>query len=60
MVSVNQKGRVLKLTNKKFQADGSVLKKTERFSEQGVERGFLKDSQWVAKVIPRLNRLQGT
>jgi hypothetical protein len=42
-VSVNEAEKVLKLYNQKSQADGSVLRKIERFSLQGVERKFLKD-----------------
>ena len=56
-VSVNREARLLKLTNQKCLADGSVLQKLERFSNQGVERDFLKDGQKIAKIIPRLNRL---
>ncbi len=40
MVSVNRSDTILKLTNRKFLADGSVLKKIERFSEQEVEKNF--------------------
>ncbi len=54
-VSVNSKNKLLKLTNQKFLADGSVHKKIERFSQQGVEKHFLKDDQVKAKIVPRLN-----
>ena len=54
-VSVNRTVKVLKLTNQKCLVDGSVLKKIEQFSEQGVERHFLIDGQVKAKIIPRLN-----
>ncbi len=37
-VSVNKGERLLKLTNKKSLADGSVLEKVELFSKRGVER----------------------
>ncbi len=55
-VSVNRVAKILKLTNQKCQADGSVLKKIERFSKQGVERYFCKDDEKIAKVISRLNQ----
>ncbi len=54
-MSVNREVELLELTNQKFLADGSVLKKIERFSDQGVEIHFLKDGQEKAKIIPRLN-----
>ncbi len=56
MVSVKKVEKVLKLTNTKFLGDGSVLKKIEEFSKQGVEKGFFKDGQKLGGVIPRLNR----
>jgi hypothetical protein len=37
-VSVNIRERLLKLTNQKCLADGSVIEKIELYSEQGVER----------------------
>ncbi len=43
IVSVNWKEKELKLTNKKCLVDGSVLKKIERFSKQGVGRDFFVD-----------------
>ena len=55
-VSANRVAKILKLTNQKCQADGSVLKKIERFSKQGVERYFCKDDEKIAKVISRLNQ----
>jgi hypothetical protein len=54
-VSVNGEAKLLKLTNQKCLSDGSVLKKIERFSKQGVERDFLKDGHRIARIIPRLN-----
>jgi hypothetical protein len=54
-VTVNREVELLELTNQICLADGSVLKKAERFSEQGVERHFLIDGQEKAKIIPRLN-----
>jgi hypothetical protein len=48
----------LELTNYKLLDDGSVLKKIERFSEQGVEKYFFKDGQRIAKIIARLNQLK--
>ena len=54
-MSVNRCEKLLKLTNQKCLADGSVLKKIERFSEQGVERKISKDGQMIARIIPRLN-----
>ncbi len=59
-VSVNRVAKLLKLTNQKSLSDGSVSKKVERFSKQGVERDFLKDGQKIAKIIPRLNRWNDT
>jgi hypothetical protein len=44
------------LINQKWLADGSVLKKIERFSKQGVERYFCKNDEKIAKVNSRLNR----
>ena len=44
------------LINQKSLADGSVLKKIERFSKQGVERYFFRDGEKIAKVNSRLNR----
>jgi hypothetical protein len=57
-VSLNSVVKLLKLTNQKCLADGSVLKKLEQFSEQGVERHFLKDGQVKVKIIPRLTRVK--
>ncbi len=54
-MSVNRCEKLLKLTNQKCLADGSVLKKIEKFSEQGVERNISKDGQMIARIIPRLN-----
>ncbi len=44
------------LINQKWLADGSVLKKIERFSKQDVERFFCKNDEKIAKVNSRLNR----
>ena len=55
-MSVNSVAKILKLTNKIVLADGSVFKKIERFSPQGVERDFFKGNQKVEKIITRLNR----
>ncbi len=55
-VSVNQRSKILKLTNQKFLSDGSVLKKIERFSKQGVERDLTIDGQKIAATVPRLNK----
>ncbi len=55
-VSANRVAKILKLTDQKCLADGSVLKKIERFSKQGVERYFCKDDEKIAKVISRLNQ----
>ncbi len=54
MVSVNTAEKVLILTNQKCLSDESVLKKIERFSEQGVERDFFVDGKKIAKITPRL------
>ncbi len=56
-VSANKVDRLLKLTNQKCLVDGSVLKKVERFSNQGVERDFFKDGQKISTISPRLNRV---
>ncbi len=44
------------LINQKCLADGSILKKIERFSKQGVEKYFFKNDEKIAKVNYRLNR----
>jgi hypothetical protein len=44
------------LTNQKWLANGSVLKKIESFSKQGVERYFSKNDEEISKVNTRLNR----
>ncbi len=54
-VSVNRVTQILTLTNQKCLADGSVLKKIERFSKQGVERYFCMNDEEIAKVNSRLN-----
>ncbi len=54
-VSANREAKILTLTNQKWLGDGSVLKKTELFSKQGVERYFCKNDEKVAKVNTRLN-----
>ena len=51
-VSVNSVAVLLKLINQKRQADGSVLQKIEKFSEQGVEKGFLKMARKYKKSSP--------
>ena len=58
MVSANNGAKLLKLTNKKCQADGSVLQKKEQFFQQGVDSDFFKDGQSMAKIIPRLDEWQ--
>ncbi len=55
-VSANRVAKILTLTNQKRLADGSILKKIERFSKQGVEKYFCKNDEKVAKVNTRLNR----
>jgi hypothetical protein len=57
-VSVNRNERLLLLTNQKHLADGSVLKKIERFSKQVVERYFCKNGEKIAKVNSRLNSVK--
>jgi hypothetical protein len=70
IVSINKVERLLKLTNKKCLADGSVIEKVELFSKQkvkgdifelftrqGVKRCILKDGQKIGAIIPRLNRV---
>ena len=42
------------LINQKCLSDESVLKKIERFSEQGVERDFFVDGEKIAKITLRL------
>ncbi len=54
-MSVNIKEKILKLINQKCIADGSILRKIEEFSLQGVERYFTKDGQKIAGIIARLN-----
>jgi hypothetical protein len=54
MVSVNIAEKVLQLTNKKCLLDGSVLKKIERFSKQGVEREFFLDGKKIVVISARL------
>ncbi len=56
-LSANRLAKILTLTNKKYLADGSVLKKIERFSKQGVERYFCKNDEEIAKVNTRLNQV---
>jgi hypothetical protein len=55
-LSVNIDKLVLKLTNQKCLADGSVIEKVELFSKQGLERNILKDGRKIGTIIPRLNR----
>ncbi len=59
-MSVNRVAKLLKLTNSKCLADGSVLQKVDRFSQQGVERDFFKNGQKIARSIPRLNSQNDT
>ncbi len=47
-MSVNSVIKLLELTNQKCLADGSVLKKIERFSKHGVERAMYKDDEKLA------------
>ena len=54
-VSANRVAKILTLTNQKRLADGSILKKIERFSKQGVERYFCMNDEEIAKVNSRLN-----
>ncbi len=58
-VSVNRAGQLLKLTNQKCLADGSVLKKVELFTQFRVLGRLLKGDQitaeLVAELTPRLN-----
>jgi hypothetical protein len=53
-VSVHKEDAVLVLIDQKCLADGSVLKKIERFSKQGLVRIFSKNGQEVTAIIPRL------
>jgi hypothetical protein len=55
IVSVNKDAKILKLTCKKLQIDGSVLEKIEIFSDSGAEYNFLKNGQKIADIIVRLN-----
>ncbi len=55
-LSVNRNELLLILINQKCLADGSNLKKIERFSKQGVERYFCKNDEKIAKVNSRLNQ----
>ncbi len=54
-VIVNEEDKILILSNLKALADGSFLEKSERFSEQGVERYLLLNGEKIAKIIARLN-----
>jgi hypothetical protein len=54
-VSVNASEELLRLTNRKWLANGTVLEKIELFSRQGVTRDFLKDGQKIDTINPRLN-----
>ncbi len=60
MVSVSEDEKILMMTNQKFLADGSILKKIQRFSNLGEESLFLKDGEQIAAVIPRLNLIKDT
>ncbi len=60
MVSVSKVEKILMTTNQKFLADGSVLKKIQRFSSLGEESLFLKDGEQIAAIIPRLNLIKDT
>ena len=54
-VSVNKDAKILKLTCKKLQIDGSVLEKIVILSNSGAEYNFLKNGQKIADIIARLN-----
>ncbi len=54
-VSMNRSEALLKLSNQKWLADGSVLDKIELFSENVVDQYILKDGQRIGTLIPRLN-----
>ncbi len=54
-MSVNKDAKILKLTCKKLQIDGSVLEKIEVFSNSGVQCDFLKNGQKIADINARLN-----
>jgi hypothetical protein len=56
-LSVNGHAKTLKLINQRYLGDGSVLKKFERFSKQGVERYLTKDGQEIKARIHRFNRV---
>jgi hypothetical protein len=45
------------LINQKWLADGSVLKKIERFSKQGVERYFCRNDEKIAEVNTDSSRI---
>ena len=55
IVSVNKDAKILKLTCKKLQMDGSVFSKIEIFSNSGAEYNLLKNGQKIADIIARLN-----
>ncbi len=54
-MSVNKKAKILKLTNKKFLINGSILDKIEVFSDSGAQYDFIKDGQNMAEINARLN-----
>jgi hypothetical protein len=54
-VSANKNEKLLRLTNKKCLADGTVLEKIEQFSDKGVATDFYKNGKWVDTINPRLN-----
>ncbi len=54
-MSVNKSARILRLTNKKFRIDGSILDKIEVFSPSGAQYDFIKDGQNMAEINARLN-----
>ncbi len=54
-MSVNEDAKILKLTCKKLQIDGSVFSKIEIFSNSGAEYNFLQNGQKIADIIARLN-----
>ncbi len=56
-VSVNKNELVLKLTNHKCLADGSVSEKVVIFSKKEGKRKFFKNVLKTGPIISRLNRV---
>ena len=54
-VSVSKELVTIKLSNIKCLADGSIIKKCERYSGEGIEKNFFKDGENISKIISRLN-----